>query len=197
MRIVFIGPPGAGKGTQAQRLKDYLEIPHLSTGDVLREACQADTPVGRQAAGYLQSGKLVPDDLVLEIVGQRLEEADCTAGCLFDGFPRTLAQAKALDRLLAERQTPLDLVLELAVDPQELFTRLAERGRDDDAEDTVRQRLAYYYQQTVPVLEYYEKCGLLKRVDGLGTPAEVFSRVVAAVNQQSDGTGRRETRCDN
>lgn len=183
MRIVFIGAPGAGKGTQSGRLAEWLKIPHLSTGDILREAVASGTPVGRTAEAYLKRGELVPDLVVVQIVGERLTSADCAAGCLFDGFPRTLAQAEALDELLEEAGTPLDLVLELRVREEFLMSRMLARGRDDDVVDAIRHRLAAYELQTKPLLEYYRGRGLLRSVDGEGSVDEVFQRVRGAVDE--------------
>jgi adenylate kinase len=181
MRIVFLGPPGAGKGTQAQRLKNEIGLAHLSTGDMLREAHQGRTPLGIQAAKYSEAGKLVPDDIVLGVVVDRLSGADCVRGCLFDGFPRTLSQAEALDALLAERGMPLDLVLALQIPDEIVFRRLAARGRTDDKAETVRERLRQYQYSTTPLLNYYQGQGILRSIDGVGTEAEVFARVEQAV----------------
>ncbi|HVT26761.1 MAG TPA: adenylate kinase [Lacipirellulaceae bacterium] len=181
MRIVFLGPPGAGKGTQAQRLKDYLHIAHLSTGDMLREADEAGTKLGREAARYMNAGKLVPDDVVVGIVGERLAGEDCKQGCLFDGFPRTVPQAEDLDRMLAERHIPLDLVLALDVSEPQLIDRLLSRGRADDDRETIRERFRQYNRLTQPLLDYYRDRGLLHQIDAEGTPDEVFARVRDAV----------------
>lgn len=183
MRIVFIGAPGAGKGTQASLLAQWLKVPHLSTGEILREAVARRTPVGRVAAGYLERGQLVPDLVVVDIVGERLAEVDCEKGCLFDGFPRTLAQARALDELLEQNNTPLHLALELRVRESILVARLLSRGREDDVEETIRQRLVAYELQTVPILEYYNNRGLLRSVDGEGSVDEVFQRIRGAVDE--------------
>jgi adenylate kinase len=182
MRIVFIGPPGAGKGTQAVRLKDHLNIAHLSTGDMLRAAASAGTPLGREAQQYMNDGRLVPDEVVVGIVVERLAAPDCRHGCLFDGFPRTVPQAETLDSVLAERGMPLDMVLELQVADELLFQRLAARGRADDNEETIRERLRQYRRLTTPLLDYYRGRGILRSVDGEGTPDEVFTRIEQAVD---------------
>jgi adenylate kinase len=182
MRMVFIGPPGAGKGTQAQRLVQTYGMTHLSTGDMLREARDAKTEVGLKAEKYMSAGALVPDDIIIEIIRQQLAEPDCRCGYLLDGFPRTLAQAEALDRMLAEKGTPLDVVLELQVPEDELFKRLSGRGRADDSPEVIRQRLVAYRKQTEPLLQYYGGRKLLKSINGLGTMDEVFQRAKAALD---------------
>ena len=182
MRIVFIGPPGAGKGTQAERLVQTYGLVHLSTGDMLRAARDAQTEVGRKADQYMSSGQLVPDEIILDIIAERLAEPDCRAGYLLDGFPRTIAQAEALDRMLAEQNTPLDVVLELAVPEEELFRRLAGRGRADDQPEVIRQRLVAYRHQTEPLLEYYGKAGLIRSVDGIGSVDDIFERIKAVLD---------------
>jgi len=183
MRIIFVGPPGSGKGTQAERLIQYLRIPHLSTGEMLRQAVDRGTPDGLAAKTYMDRGDLVPDSVILQMVGHRLEEPDCAAGCLFDGFPRTVAQAEALDALLAERGLPLDAVLELEVDEAELVRRLALRGRADDLPEVIQQRLEGYRRQTAPLLNYYRQQGLLHTIEGSGDPDEIFARVRGVVDQ--------------
>ncbi len=176
MQIVFIGPPGAGKGTQAERIVKKYGIAHLSTGDMLRAARDAKTAVGVEAETYMAAGQLVPDAIIVAIIGERLEQPDCQNGYLLDGFPRTIAQAEALDGMLAQKGTALDGVLELNVPEDELFQRLAGRGRADDQPDVIRQRLVAYREQTEPLLDYYRKQGLLKSIDGLGTIEEIFQR---------------------
>ncbi len=182
MRIVFIGPPGAGKGTQAERIIEKYRIAHLSTGDMLRAARDAKTPVGVEAETYMAAGELVPDAIIIAIIAERLEQPDCQYGYLLDGFPRTLPQAEALDAMLAAKGTALDVVLELNVPEEELFQRLAGRGRADDQPDVIRQRLVAYREQTEPLLQYYRQQGLLKSVDGIGTVEEIFHRVEAVLD---------------
>jgi len=181
MRIVFIGPPGAGKGTQAERLIAKYRLAHLSTGDMLRAARDAQTEIGKKADQYMSKGGLVPDDIIIAIIGERLAQPDCQKGYLLDGFPRPIAQAEALDTLLAQKDTPLDVVLELRVAEDELFNRLAGRGRADDKPEVIRQRLVAYRQQTEPLLDYYDRKGLLKSIDGLGTVDDIFDRVVSVL----------------
>ena len=184
MRLVFIGPPGVGKGTQSERLVSHLGIIHLSTGEMLRQACDEHSELGRKADKFMESGQLVPDELMLELVSQRLQAPDCRAGYLLDGFPRTLGQAASLDKSLAEHGTPLDLVLELTADAEELVRRLAARGRKDDQPEIVRRRLEEYERQTAPLHDYYSRQDLLRTVDGQGTPEEVFVRIKAIVDNR-------------
>jgi adenylate kinase len=177
MRIIFIGPPGAGKGTQAERIVGTYRLAHLSTGDMLRAARDAKTEIGRKAEQYMSRGQLVPDDVIVAIIARRLEEPDCRTGYLLDGFPRTIAQAEALDAMLDRKETPLDAVLELDVPEEELYRRLAGRGRTDDKPEVISQRLVAYRQQTAPLLDYYAKRGLLKKIHGLGSVEEIFARI--------------------
>jgi adenylate kinase len=182
MRIVFLGPPGAGKGTQAQRLKDYLSICHISTGEMLREAADAGTTLGLEAIRFVNAGKLAPDEVVVGIVGDRLVEKDCRLGCLFDGFPRTVHQAEALDRMLAERKMPLDLVIALDVSEPQLIDRLLARGRPDDTREAISERFRQYNRLTQPLLDYYRDRQILRQIDAEGTPDEVFDRIRTAVD---------------
>lgn len=186
MRIVLIGPPGAGKGTQAERLLATYSLAHLSTGDMLRAARDAKTEVGQEADQYMSAGELVPDEIILTIVAQRLNQPDCQEGYLLDGFPRTIAQAETLDTMLEEQGTPLSAVLELQVPEDELFQRLAGRGRADDSPEVIRQRLVAYRRQTQPLLEYYATRGLLRSIDGVGTVDEIFDRAKAVLDQAAD-----------
>ena len=183
MRLVFIGPPGAGKGTQCGRLSELLGVPHLSTGDMLREAVQEKTKVGRLAQEYMARGQLVPDPAIIDLIGERLERPDCLPGYLLDGFPRTVGQAESLDEYGRGAQRPLDYVLEMQVEEDNLVARLLERGREDDKEEVIRRRLIGFREQTEPVAEYYQQQGILKRIDGNATPDEVFDRIKAALDQ--------------
>ena len=185
MRIVFVGPPGAGKGTQSARLIQYLKVPHLSTGDMLRAARKDQTRIGRLASRFMESGELVPDPIILQLVGERLAQPDCQHGYLFDGFPRTVGQAKSLDQFLAERNTPLDLVLELRVPEETLLERLAGRARADDSPSVIRARLKSFRDQTQPLLDYYAAAGQLAVIDGCGTTDEVFGRIQEALENRS------------
>lgn len=188
MLIVFIGPPGAGKGTQSKRLLSYLGIPHLSTGEMLREAKAKGSSLGALAAQYMDHGRLVPDPLVLAMVAEKLQQPEYNQGCLFDGFPRTLQQARSLDDSLARRGTPLSLALELRADENELITRMLKRAaaekRIDDNPETITHRMEVYRQQTAPLLDYYRFHGILTPVEAMGTPDEVFERIKTAVERR-------------
>ena len=179
MRLIIMGPPGAGKGTQAQILVERYGIPQLSTGDILRSAIEAQTPMGLEAKAIMARGDLVPDEVVCGIVSERLDDGDASKGFVLDGFPRTIAQAEALDEILQERGITLDAVLVLDVDAEALIERIKERAaesggaRADDNVEVLRNRLAVYAEQTEPLIAYYKKQGNLKNVDGMASIDEV------------------------
>lgn len=189
MRLALLGPPGSGKGTQGIVLKDTLSIPHISSGDLLRDAVKNETALGLEAKAFMDAGKLVPDDLVLGMMGERLQQDDCRTGFLLDGFPRTVAQGEALQAMLAEVGAPLDHVVSLAVDEEEIVERIrgrrAEESRDDDNEETVRQRLGVYRSQTAPLLDFYRGLSILCEIDGIGTPEQISSRIMAGIGADS------------
>jgi adenylate kinase len=160
---------------------EFLGIPHLSTGEMLRTAVRAGTPEGLQAAGFMANGQLVPDDIIVGMVTRRLEAADCRDGCLLDGFPRTLHQAETLDDLLERRAMSVDGVIELAVPRDELVRRMLARGREDDDPEVFARRIESFEIQTAPLLDYYARQGKLASIDGLGTAEETFGRVRRAV----------------
>lgn len=179
MRIVLLGPPGAGKGTQAVRLAESLGVPHISTGDLFRHNISARTPLGLQAQQFLDAGDLVPDTLTNDLVDDRLDDADVADGFVLDGFPRTVEQAEALRDILGRRDLKLDAVLEFRVPEEELVSRLAGRGRADDTEDIIRNRFQVYRDETAPLLDYYR--AELKTVDAVGSLDDVFARAVQAL----------------
>ena len=189
MRLVLLGAPGSGKGTQATRLKVELGVPHISTGDMLRAAVAAGTAMGRKAKAVMDAGQLVSDDILLGMLEERLAQADARAGFILDGYPRNLAQADALDHLLVKLNQPLDAVVKLDVPNEAIIARCEIRfkaeGRADDNPDTVRKRLAIYAEQTAPVAEFYARRGKLQVVDGVGELAEVTARVKRALQQES------------
>mgnify|MGYP002777216760 FL=1 len=185
MRIVLLGAPGSGKGTQAARLKSQLSIPHISTGEILRAAVAAGTPLGQKAKAVMEAGQLVSDEIVLGLLKERFAAADVANGFLLDGYPRNLAQAQALDQLLAEIGMPVEHALQLDVAEASLLNRLAGRaqaeGRADDNPESVAQRLRVYTEQTAPVIDYYASKACLKRVAGEGSVDEINARLLAAL----------------
>ena len=191
MRIVFLGAPGSGKGTQASRLRTELGLAHISTGDLLRAAVGAGTPLGLKAKAVMESGNLVSDEIVLGMLEERIAQPDAHAGFILDGYPRNLAQCEALEGLLDRLRQPLDVALLLAVPSDLLFERLAGRaaaeGRKDDKPETVRERLRVYEAQTAPVVEHFRALGTLVEVDGVGSMDEVYSRIRGAVRSLDAG----------
>ena len=184
-RLLLLGPPGAGKGTQAARLVADRGIPQISTGDLLRAAVAAGTPVGREVREVMERGELVSDELVVGVARDRLSQDDARQGFILDGFPRTDAQARALDETLRELGRPLDRCVVFVVDEEELVGRLLRRaeieGRSDDNEETIRTRMRVYREQTAPLVAYYRENGLLREVDALGSVDEVAARVKEAI----------------
>jgi adenylate kinase len=189
MRLLLIGPPGAGKGTQASKLSEVFGIPAISTGDIFRENVKNETPLGLEAKSFMDSGAYVPDSLTNKLVRDRLKNPDCANGFLLDGYPRTSDQVDQLDSILKETNGSLDAVIQLTADTDEVVRRLAKRaieqGRSDDTEDVIRNRMAVYEEQTAPLITMYAARGFLIMVDGLGEIEEVTSRIVEALNAKS------------
>lgn len=179
MRVVLLGPPGAGKGTQAVLLAEKLGVPHISTGDLFRANIGNETELGRQAKAYLDAGNLVPNEITNNMVAARVAEPDAANGFVLDGFPRTVDQADALAKILKELDTEVDHVLCFVVDEDIVASRMLARGRADDTEDVIRNRLRVYHDETEPLLDYYD--GLVVRVDGVGEVDEVNQRALAAL----------------
>lgn len=207
MRLILLGPPGAGKGTQAVVLAETLEIPHISTGDIFRANIKGGTPLGLLAKSYIDSGKLVPDDVTIDIVGSRLTDEDCINGFIMDGFPRTIPQAQLFDKMLSESSTEVDAVINITADDTVIIRRLSGRRmcqcgrtyhvdnnppkvegicdvcnsklyiRDDDKEETIKERLRTYHEHTSPLVDYYQRKGLLMNFDGT-KPIEVTTREI-------------------
>jgi adenylate kinase len=210
--LVLLGPPGAGKGTQAERLARHLGVPHIATGDMLRHVSSSDTPLGRRLRSYMDRGELVPDELTNEILEARISEADAAAGFVLDGYPRNVDQAKMLDKALAAKGVELDRAIKLMITGAEIIARLSGRRvcpvdgrvyhivtnppkvpgrcdvdgaplvqREDDTEETIRRRLEVYGKSTKPIYEFYAGRGLLVEVDAIGTPDEVYQRMIRAL----------------
>ena len=189
MKLLLIGPPGAGKGTQASKLSEVFGIPAISTGDIFRENVKNQTPLGIEAKSYMDSGEYVPDELTNKLVRDRLQNPDCVNGFLLDGYPRTADQVQELDSILTETNSKLDAVVQLTADTDEVVRRLAKRaidqGRSDDTEDVLRNRLHVYEEQTAPLINVYASRGLLVKVDGLGEIAEVTRRITEALDSKN------------
>ena len=214
MRIVLLGAPGAGKGTQAKKMIEKYGIPQISTGDILRKAVADGTPLGKEAKSYMDKGELVPDSVVIGLVKERLSQDDCKKGFILDGFPRNTSQAETLDQVLSEMNMPLQLALSVDVDFDILMKRLTGRRtckqcnqmyniyfsppqkegvcdkcggelyqRDDDKEETIKKRLEVYEAQTAPLIDYYEKKGILKRVNGVGDIDEIFANICRILDE--------------
>jgi adenylate kinase len=193
MKLILLGPPGAGKGTQARRLEEQFGLRQLSTGDMLRAAVAAGTELGLRAKDIMSRGDLVPDDLVVSLLLERIKAPDCAKGFVLDGFPRTVAQAEALDRALAAQGVKIDHVVALKVDEKALFNRIDGRARDaqatgqplrpDDNPETLKQRIRVYNEQTAPILPYYERAGRLQWIDGMASIDEVYRQLTKALGK--------------
>ena len=181
MRVVLLGPPGAGKGTQAQKLAEKLGIPQISTGELFRSNIENGTKMGLEAKRYLDAGDLVPSELTNQLVDDRLNDSDAVNGFILDGYPRSIQQAKALHDMLGRRGTDIDAVLEFRVSEDELLQRLKGRGRADDTDDIILNRMKIYRDETAPLLDYYSD--RLKTVDAIGTMDEVFARALQALGK--------------
>jgi len=186
MRIVLLGPPGSGKGTQAALLVERLKIPHISTGALLRNAAKRGTELGLRAKALTDKGELVPDSVISDMIEERLSREDVAKGFILDGYPRNIAQAKSLEILLERLNKPVDEAILIDIDAELIIKRIAKRaqeeGRDDDTEETVRNRLRVYTEQTAPVADFYAKRGLLTRVLGEGNKDEIFQRILSILN---------------
>ena len=189
MKLIFLGPPGAGKGTQAARIEAAYEIPQLSTGDMLRAAVAAGTEIGLQAKDIMARGDLVPDEVVVGIISERIQAADCANGFILDGFPRNVSQARALDAVLVEKGIDLEAVIELVVDPEILIARILKRAQEsadgprvDDTEEALQHRLRVYEEQTAPVADFYAEKGILRTLDGMQEIDEVTRQIRSALD---------------
>ena len=185
MKILLLGPPGGGKGTQAKFLIEKLNIPQISTGDMLREHVKNKTDLGNEAKSYMDSGKLVPDNVILGMMKVRLVESDCNNGYILDGFPRNLQQVENLNQLLIELDHTIDIAINLKADENELMKRLIKRsknsGRSDDKIEIISKRQKVYWEQTAPIIQYYKRTGILIEVNGIGTIAEITGRITEVI----------------
>ncbi len=189
LNIIIFGAPGSGKGTQSQKLIDKYHLMHISTGDILRSEIENRTELGKHAAKFMNRGKLVPDEMVIDILHELFIHKPAKVGYILDGFPRTLEQGKALDSMLSKRNTKINVVLSLEVDNKHLTERLIKRGevsgRNDDTPETIKSRLQVYYNQTAPLKEYYAQQGNLSNINGLGTIEDIFSRIEKVVDKHN------------
>lgn len=185
MNLILFGPPGAGKGTQAKKIKNHYNIPHLSTGNIFRSNIENETSLGKKVTSILDAGELVPDETVVALVVDELEKPDYDSGYILDGFPRTIPQAEALDKFLSSKNTRIDSFLNLKVPEQELIDRIHSRaeGRTDDTPDKIKKRLDVYHKETAPVLNYYKKQNLVKEINGVGRIDEIFGRIKETLNK--------------
>lgn len=187
LNIVIFGAPGSGKGTQSERIVEKFGINHISTGDVLRAEMKKGTELGKVAKGYIDQGQLLPDELIIDILASTLDSFKESNGVIFDGFPRTIAQAEALKKMLAERGQEVSVMLDLDVPEEELMTRLIKRGQEsgraDDNEETIKKRLTVYHSQTAPLIDWYKNEGKYQHIQGLGTMEGIFADIVAAVEK--------------
>jgi adenylate kinase len=184
MNIILFGPPGAGKGTQAEKIVSHFDIPHLSTGDIFRSNIKNETPLGKKVKSILDSGQLVPDETVVELVADELAKENYKSGVILDGFPRTVTQAEALDQFFADHGKKVDAFVTLSVPEEELINRILSRGegRTDDTPEKIKTRLQVYRDETEPVLNYYEKQGVVQKIDGVGSIEDIFKRIKEALS---------------
>ncbi len=180
INLVIFGPPGAGKGTQSTRITSHFDLFHISTGDIFRKHVKEETEIGLRVQSYLNAGKLVPDDVVIEILGKTIDQETSANGFVFDGFPRTINQAEALDKMLSQKGMQIDIVISLVADEETLIHRLLRRanleGRKDDTQKVIEERLNVYQKQTKPLIDYYDKQDKLSEIDGIGDIDEIFEK---------------------
>lgn len=185
LNLVIFGAPGSGKGTQSERIVAKYGLNHISTGDVLRGEIKKGTPLGNTAKGFIDQGQLIPDELMIDILAQVFDNFKDSKGVIFDGFPRTIAQAEALKEMLAERQQEVNVMLDLEVPEDELMTRLIKRGKEsgraDDNEETIKKRLTVYHTQTAPLIDWYKKEGTYRHINGLGSLDTIFDEICRAI----------------